>query len=989
MIEQINITLNGKKIQVPGDKTILEIAGMQGIDIPTFCSEHRLKPFASCFVCVVEVEKSEKLLPACSTQVQPGMVIFTNSEKVISTRKMALDLLLSDHAGDCIAPCQEACPAHTDVQGYVAHIANGDFEAAVRLIKEHLPLPIVCGIICPNPCEYQCRRGLVDEPIAIRSVKRMAARYDLQYGPFLPPTSEDTGRKVVIIGGGPAGLAAAYFLRQMGHEVHIYEALSALGGMTRYGIPRFRLPWDELDSEIRSIIDLGVKVHTNMKLGRDFSLEDVKKGGADAILLAIGAHKSKPMRVKNENTPGVIGGVDFLRGVVLGERIHTGKNVAVIGGGDVAMDCARVARRLNARVTILYRRTQKEMPALVHERVETKEEGVRFRYLTAPLEVISEDGRAKALKVQKMELGEPDDSGRRRPVPIPGSEETLEFDLIISAIGQEADLSCLENVDEALKPETTRWNTIVYDSKNMTTSIPGVFTAGDCAFGPDTVVHALGEGRIAAQAIHLYLNDAKIEFRKEYTISRGRIEELKSEDFAPRFAHKKREREITHPSEKRLANGGYAPINTPLTDIQAVAECSRCIECGCMARFDCKLRDYSTEYGATEKNLAGKKREYEKDKRHPLIQLETDKCITCANCIRVCSEVRKISALTLVERGFTTHPAPNFEDPLQSTDCDACGMCIDICPTGAIAQNTGKEFGPWPANKTISACISCGRGCTLEIFSAEGEIIRTKSVAKSPINNGILCAEGRFSYQLLNTVDDDFLLYSEKVEKAVIEKIVAAKKIAIILSPWMTIEDHFSSWKFAGAKKATLYYCPDNSKEDEKFPHSKLQGRANLALLHRLGVEPWQTKLKKDFDCIIAIQAFVAEMVPENKLIAISSYPAAKKVLHQLPLADPLESIGLFLNIDGKLSILNSYVEGKNPLLGEVLAKLSNIPELADISFLREELSKKVPELSNITAENNNLLIDTDLEPEISTVALDCRGIAFSKYLKKLELNWP
>ncbi|HIJ85495.1 MAG TPA: FAD-dependent oxidoreductase, partial [Magnetococcales bacterium] len=433
------------------------------------------------------------------------------------------------------------------------------------------------------------------------------------------------------------------FLRQAGHAVEIFEALPELGGMARYGIPRFRLPWEIMDKEIKSILDLGVKVHFNTKLGVDFTLTDLKRQGFNAILLAVGAHKSKPMRIDNEDVPGVMGGIDFLRKVILKEPVNLGTRVAVLGGGDTAMDCARVARRLGAHVTLLYRRTQAEMPSSPWEQEETHEEGVEFRFLTAPSAVVlDEKGHAKALRVITMELGEPDSSGRRRPVPIEDSEEDLEFDLIIPAIGQDPDLSFLDK--EEVKPQTTKWSTIVHDEKTQVTSMEGVFAAGDCAFGPDILIRAIGEGRRAAEAINLYLHGTEVKLTRPYAISRGRLKELDSVDFAPRFVHRKRALETTLPAEQRLKNdSGWAPINIGLDQIQAMAEATRCIECGCNARFDCDLRNYSTDYNATDKRLVGAKRAYQEDKRHPLIRIESDKCITCASCVRICSEVRNVN----------------------------------------------------------------------------------------------------------------------------------------------------------------------------------------------------------------------------------------------------------------------------------------------------------------------------------------------------------
>ncbi|NGZ28218.1 MAG: FAD-dependent oxidoreductase, partial [Magnetococcales bacterium] len=835
MSQNVAITLNGQEIQVSADATIREVAKAQGVHIPTFCYDDRLKPFASCFLCVVEVEKARGLLPACSTKVTAGMVIHTDSEKVTATRKQALNLLLSDHAGDCIAPCEATCPANIDIQGYIAHIANGHFESAVRLIKERNPLPVVCGRICPHPCESQCRRGLVDEPVAINPLKRFASEFELEQGPFVTPPGASTGKKLAIVGGGPAGLSAAYYSRLLGHEVHLFEALPKLGGMARYGIPRFRLPWEKMDREIQAILDMGVTVHYSQRLGQDFTLADLKAKGFGAILLAIGAHQAKPMRIKNEESPGVIGGVDFLRKVVLGEDVEMGKRVAVLGGGDTAMDCARVARRLGGDVTILYRRTQAEMPALPQEQEETIEEGVDIRYLTAPVEVLLDDnGRACGLRVITMELGEPDESGRRRPVPKVGSEEDLEFDLIVAAIGQDPDVSCIQG--EKVKPETTKWRTFVYDEKTQVTSMEGVFAAGDCSFGPDILIRAIGEGRRAALAMDLHLKGARVELKAPYAISRGRLEELEMADFSPRYVHKKRALETTLHAPERLNNdGGWGAINVGLDQVKAMAEATRCIECGCNARFDCDLRRYATDYGADEKKLAGAKRSYEEDKRHPLIRIESDKCITCGSCVRVCSEVRGIHALTFINRGFVTKVGPNFGDALQDTGCDACGMCTDLCPTGTLSSNTGKECGPWKWQTTITTCTGCSLGCALQVRTNGDQVVEVRSLEGDPVNGACICAEGRFSYRLLaETVDGDANAALTKAK----ERVFAARKVGVVVSPFRTVEEIYAAALLARQYDGTLHYVPAASAGKAGKPRGKIAQEANVALLEKLGATP-------------------------------------------------------------------------------------------------------------------------------------------------------
>jgi len=984
-IPNILITLNGKPTEVPEGSTIREAAEAQGVHIPTFCHDNRLKPFASCFLCVVEVEKARTLLPACSTRVAPGMVIHTDSERVTQSRKMGLDLILSDHQGDCIAPCEATCPAHIDIQGYIAHIANGQFEAAVRLIKERNPLPVVCGRICPHPCESECRRTLVDgEAVAINPLKRFSSEYELAHGPFVIPPGPDTGCRVAIVGGGPAGLSAASFLRRMGHRVEIFEALPHLGGMARYGIPRFRLPWELMNREIQSILDMGVTVHYHQKLGRDFTIASLKEQGFGAVLLAIGAHKAKPMRIANETVPGVIGGVDFLRQVVLGEITQTGPRVAVIGGGDTAMDCARVARRLGSAVTLLYRRTQAEMPALPAEQHETIEEGVDIRFLTAPVEVVLNDaGQACALKVITMALGEPDASGRRTPVPVTGSEEDIPFDLIIAAIGQDPDMSCL--TQETCKPDVTKWSTFVHDAKTQVTSMAGVFAAGDCAFGPDILIRAIGEGRRAALAIDLHLKGAQIKLQEEYVISRGWLAELEAADYAPRFVHKKRALETTFPPDARLKADGWGEINRGLDDVQAMAESTRCIECGCNARFDCDLRNYATDYGATEKRLAGTHRKCAEDTRHPFIRIEADKCITCGACVRICSEVRGINALAFVHRGFNTRIGPNFGDGLQQTGCDACGMCIDVCPTGAMSPNTNKETGPWISVPTISTCTACSRGCGLTVHTTGARVVKVTSVADDPVNGACICAEGRFAYQLFNGQPIPAQTAALAQAKSVI---AAAQKVTVIVSPWLPVEDLYAAVCLSRALSGEIVYLTAPRNPPTPSNNGKREGEVNAALLHRLGVKP--TSTLTGGDCLIAVGA---RLTPDqagdssvvSSVISIGRYDVGITPTVQIMAADPLETRGVFLNGEGDLGVLQSESIHQNQknAMRDVLTALSAAGH-RDLATLRHALAKEVPELAVLHPLPAGRLVKCALPVENVTVAQDARQVAFENHCRRV-----
>jgi formate dehydrogenase major subunit len=501
-MDKFRISIDDKEIIALPGQTILDAARAGGIEIPTLCYDERTEIYGACGLCVVEVEGNPKLVKACATAIQKDMVVRTKTDRVIQSRKTNLELLLSNHVGDCRAPCYAGCPAHTDCQGYVGLVANGRFDEAIELIRERIPLPGSIGRVCPHPCEDKCRRRLVDEPISIAWIKRFAADMNYSDGdPFIPDVAPDTGKAVAVIGAGPFGLSLAYFLRRKGHSVTIFEAMPKAGGMLRYGIPEYRLPGAVIDDEVAIIESMGVEIVTGTRVGQDMDF-DVLRNDFDAVAIGIGAWISTGTGAPGEDADGVIGGIDLLRRVVRGEDLDLGRNVAIVGGGNTAMDACRTAVRLGAEnVYNIYRRTKAEMPADLVEIEEAEEEGVIFKNLTNPIEIIKgKDGHAKKIKLQVMELGEPDESGRRRPVPVKGKTETLDVDNVILAIGQAVEPDGFAGLD------LTKRKGVLYDPDTFMTSIPGVFAGGDC--GNDKIsiaVEAIADANKAAEVIDAYL----------------------------------------------------------------------------------------------------------------------------------------------------------------------------------------------------------------------------------------------------------------------------------------------------------------------------------------------------------------------------------------------------------------------------------------------------------------------------------------------------
>jgi len=469
------------------------------------------------------------------------------------------------------SPCKAQCPAHIDVQGYVNLAAKGKFEEALALIKKASPFPSICGRVCHHPCETHCSRGDIDQSVGIHGIERFIADLDLKAGKrYMPRIKDPKEDRVAVVGSGPAGLTCAYYLAIKGYPVTVFEKAAKPGGMLTAGLPSYRLPADVVEAEIQHIRDMGVTIKTGIEIGTDLTVAQLRKDGYKAIFVAVGTQECIQLGIEGEDLEGVYPALDYLGQINRGEKVALGKNVAVIGGGNAAMDAVRSARRLGAEnAFIIYRRGLEEMPANAEEIEECQEEGIPIKTLTQPVRFIGKNGKVTAIECIKMKLGKPDESGRRAPQPVAGSEFTLEIDNAISALGQEADWSCL--TDECACT-LSDWGTMNVDPLTLQSDDPDIFAGGDAVRGPQSIIEAIADGRQAAISIDLFIKGRDLKL--------GRAEELKTITNPQKEVYNKID-PVQMPrrnAQERVKN--FDEVQQGLTEEMVIQEAKRCINCG-------------------------------------------------------------------------------------------------------------------------------------------------------------------------------------------------------------------------------------------------------------------------------------------------------------------------------------------------------------------------------------------------------------------------
>jgi NADPH-dependent glutamate synthase beta subunit-like oxidoreductase/ferredoxin len=675
-LKKIMFTLDDERLEVEAGTTILEAAESKGIFIPTFCHLKELKPKSSCFICVVEVEGTQDLLPSCSTAVEPGMVVRTHSSRVDEARQSCVELLLSDHLGDCLGPCMTACPAGIDIPGFISHLADGDDRAALELIKRNMPLPGILGRICKRPCEDACRRQLVEKQMAICHLKRYAADTVADSGDeYIPRRATSNGKKVAVVGAGPSGLTVAYYLQLLGYSCTIFDSHNAPGGMLRYGIPSFRLPAAVINHEVAVLEKLGSEFKLGVSLGDDLTLSELRVE-YDAVFLGIGAQQALRLGVEGEDADGVLSCLDFLAKKDNVTSV-SGKTI-VIGGGDVAVDAARVAIRKGASAVHVYCLEKlDEMPAGDLEVEEALQEGISIHNGFGVKAVTVKDGAVCGVEFKKC-VSVFDENGVFNPKYDEEATTKDTCESLIVAIGQTVNSKPLSQVSKL------GLGLIASDPNSMQTNLKDVFSGGDCVTGPSNAVNAVAAGRRAAIAIDQFVTNGKVVGDSaSYEHSMGPIDRV-SNKTVEKFVPMERTPMPCLEAKKRVAS--FDEVETGFTQEMVREEARRCMACGCRDAHECKLRAYATLFGAEGELYQGDCREYDLDESHPEIIYEANKCIQCRTCVRITEEILGTSSMQVVGRGFTSRVKPVDGGEMALVKEEGILQIVDNCPVGALTR---------------------------------------------------------------------------------------------------------------------------------------------------------------------------------------------------------------------------------------------------------------------------------------------------------------
>jgi formate dehydrogenase major subunit len=747
----MKITINGKEIPAQESITILEAAEQAGIYIPTLCHVRGKNADQPCGLCIVEVEGSEPPVRSCDTRIQEGMSISTDSEVLKELRQERLAILAETHFGDCKAPCNLTCPGQINVQGYIAHVAKGQYEEGLRLVMERNPFPFSVGRVCPRFCETKCRRVLLEEPIAINHIKRFLADWCMTHNIDLRiPKESATGKKVVVIGGGPSGLTGAYFLARKGHDVTVFEAAPELGGMLRYGFPEFKIPRAVLDYEINTLLKLGITVKAGQKWGVDYTLKDLKDAGYDAILIAIGNPVDKPLEIPGGTLPGVMGSSEFLKKITTGEAVDFGKRVVVLGCNNIAVEAARALVRSGVEEAIIIDpRPKDETPAHQRNIEDAEREGVTFMDLASPVR-ISESETGLDIELTRMELGEPDKRGKRNPVEIPGSNMHLQVGAVIYSMGKMATQDGFAGgaLEESL--ELTPAGNINANPRTFLTNLDGIYAAGDATSGPRSVIQAVVGGRRAAENIHAQIMDVEREAgESRFNFSRGKtFDSVDPQTFAGIHSQP---REKMMQREPASSIRDFDEVKLGFNEEMARKEAARCLSCGCTAFDRCDLKALSIGHDINlNKTGMGKTPLYDKDASHPAIVVDLNKCIFCQRCFNSCPyDALELSASGFDEKGRAQSITLRFNEK-----CVSCGKCVDNCSTGAL--NKKEQIVPIvneAIKKVRTTCPYCGTGCQLELKVKGNTLMEVTANSYLLPNFGDLCVKGRFGHSFLNHPD--------------------------------------------------------------------------------------------------------------------------------------------------------------------------------------------------------------------------------------------